>query len=308
MDPHWEEQAAHLEALLSASSSGMEDLDGRKHRQPTVQRKMMTRKFAKSLLQAKRSGELDVIAEEWEKAHTEMANKASDLTALHDKVKRSVLDAHRGGSLENLAEEMANEAERKAAEVRELKERVFRAMFDMKRSKKLERSTSDMDDAQRELEMKALQLKHLMKRAWKGMRESKRQCELENIAAEMATGFQSKADSLKNKLRNVLLRAHRAGELPEMREELDELANTVSTMPDVVRQGHKDMAAQQRKRWAEFSSDSDSSFGLRSERLQSNYVHGPLNKAQQAVEAQSDADVSGSDADGGSINACRPCK
>jgi len=306
-DPHWEEQAAHLEALLSASSSGMEDSDGRRHRQPTVQRKIMTRKFAKSLLQAKRSGELHVIAEEWEKAHTEMANKASDLTALHDKVKRSLVDAHQGGSLENLAEEMANEAERKAAEVRQLKERVFRAMFDMRRSKKLEKSTADMDDAQRELEMKALQLK-LMKRAWKGMLESKRQCELESIASEMATGFQTKADSLKNKMRDVLLRAHRAGELREMREELDELANVVPTMPDIVHQGCGDMAAQQRKRWAEFSSDSDSSFGFRSGILRPNYMHGQKNRAQQAVAAHSDADGSCSDADGGSNDTCSPSK
>merc|ERR1711959_739749 len=122
-------------------------------------------------------GELDAIAEEWEKAHTELASKASDLSALNEKVKRSLLNAHREGDLTRIAEEMVGEAERKAKEVKELKERVFRAMIDMKRSRDLEKTEADMDDAQKELEMKAIQLKSLMK-AWKGTLESKRPKEL----------------------------------------------------------------------------------------------------------------------------------
>merc|ERR1719198_1133462 len=84
-DAQWEQEAAYLESVLSASSSGVEDVDGERRRRPTVQKRIMTRKFAKSILDAKRSGELHAIAEEWEKAHSELASKASDLNALNEK-------------------------------------------------------------------------------------------------------------------------------------------------------------------------------------------------------------------------------
>mmetsp|Transcript_177748 Transcript_177748/g.569911 ORF Transcript_177748/g.569911 Transcript_177748/m.569911 type:complete len:718 (+) Transcript_177748:53-2206(+) len=273
-EAHWERQAAHLESMLSASSSGVEESmsDGSRSRQrpPTVQKKMLTRKVARSLLQAKRSGELHAIAEEWEKAHTEMANKASDMSALMAKVKRSLLNAHRVGDLERIAEEMAGEAERKAAEVKALKERVFRAMIDMKRARDLEKTTSDMDDAQKELEMQALQLKSLMKRAWQGMVESRRISELERIADEMAEQLQTKAEALKHKIRSGLLQAHRTGELLEIRDELDELADSVTALNDeaaAVARGEAPssvtkelLCSPKQRRWSEFpSSDSDSS-------------------------------------------------
>merc|ERR1719221_124595 len=102
----------------------------------------------------------------------------------------------------------------------------------MKRARDLEKTTSDLDDASKELEVKALQIKNLMKRAWQGMRESRRPRELERIADEMTEQFQTKAESLKEKIRQGLLRAHRAGELQEMRDELDELADSVPLPSD----------------------------------------------------------------------------
>lgn len=131
-----------------------------------------------------------------------------------------------------------------------LKKKVFQAMFNAKRS------PSDEDKGS---EMQALQLKKLMKRAFKGMRDSKRcsappdtsganlhsgarhsgcleaddcdrQEDLEMIAAQVVEQLQTKADSIKEQLRKGLLRAHRAGELLELKVELEELADSVSQM------------------------------------------------------------------------------
>lgn len=272
----WEQQAAHLESLLSASSSGVEDgfSDSSGRGRPTVQKKMLARKAARSLLHAKRTGELQAIAEEWEKACSEFASKASDMSALNAKVKQGLLDAHRAGDLERLAEEMVDEAERKAAEVKALKERVFRALRDTKRARDLEQTASDMDDAQNELEMRALQIKSLMKKAWKGMVETRRTRELERIADEMAEQLRAKADALKHKIAHGLLRAHRSGELREIRDELEELADSVAVLDDeagVVDRGGEPTALQcRRRRWAEPpSSDSDSSVDPREAFLRS---------------------------------------
>jgi len=248
-------------------------------------------------------------------AQTEMASKALDLSALNEKVKRSLLETPQAGELERIAEEIASEAERKAVEVRQLKERVFRAMFSMKRSRDLEKTTDDMDDAQKELEMKALQLKGLMKRAWKGMLASTRSRELERISDEMAEQLQTKAESIKNRIRKGLLRAHRAGELLEMKEELDELADSVPHLADVAQSGCRQspptspprLSSKERlrvshqserrapKRWADYtSSDSDAPpkpcFDGRSSLCS-------VGKDIGAYAHQGEADVSNSDAE-----------
>merc|ERR1712137_43216 len=197
-EARWEQQAAHLEALFSASSSTQEDSGSDRRRRPiTVQRKMVNRHFTRSLLQAKRSGELQAITADWERTQKEMVNTT-------EKVKRSLLDANEVGDLESIAEEMADVAETKAAEVKALKERVFHAMS-IAQSKDLEGTTSDMEDAQRDLEMKAFQIKRLMRRAFKGMCESKRltgperSTELERIADEMSEQLTTRTESIKQK-------------------------------------------------------------------------------------------------------------
>lgn len=250
-EARWEQQAAHLEALFSASSSTAEDSESDTRRRAiTVQRKMVNRRFTRSLLQAKRSGELQAITADWERAQKEMVNTT-------EKVKRSLLDANEVGDLESIAEEMADVAETKAAEVRALKERVFHAMS-MAQSKDLEETTSDMEDAQRDLEMKAFQIKRLMRRAFKGMCESKkltgseRSTELERIADEMSEQLTTRTESIKQKIRSALLRAHRAGQLRELRNELDEMADSVTAPLAPSR-------APTKKMWADFSSDSESS-------------------------------------------------
>lgn len=167
------------------------------------------------------------------------------------------------------------QAEQSASDVKALKERVFRAMFALKRSKELQKTTTDMDNAQKELEMRALQLKNLMKRAWQGMVESRGE-KLERIADEMAENLEASAKSMKVKLRVALLRAHRTGELREMRFELDELADVVShtATREVSLHG---------QRWG-LSSDSDS---IRDASISRRY-RGPSG-------TQSEADVSNSD-------------
>merc|ERR1719424_1396896 len=98
------------------------------------------------------------------------------------------------------------------------------------RSTELQHKADDMADVQQELERKASQLRErLMKRAWKGMVDGIKVgefdgCELQRIANEMVELFPTKADAIKHKIKAGVLRAHRAGELRDMREEFDELA------------------------------------------------------------------------------------
>jgi hypothetical protein len=254
-----------------------------------VQRQIRTRKFANTLLEAKRSGQLQAIAEEWERAHTEMASKACDLEALNERVKRGLLSAKGAGDLECVAEEMVVQVERQAAEMKALKERVFRALSAQLRSSASAGAQGDTsepaaavhkEDTQKEMQMKALQLKFLMKRAWRGLLESRRSGELEHIADEMAEQLQTKAEPIKNKIRKAMLRAHRAGELFELRDELDELADAVPLSDSPGRPGNFDELAEASvaaaaaakvktgasgRRWCEYTSseDSDSSFDPR---------------------------------------------
>merc|ERR1719162_963711 len=117
--------------MMSESSSGVDSGPGdgsNLRRRNAVQKKNVTRKFAKTLLAAKRSGDLHAIAEEWEKVQEELVTKSSDLNALEEKVDRSLLESSCAGghlNLERLAKEMTSEAERNSAEVSELKKRVF---------------------------------------------------------------------------------------------------------------------------------------------------------------------------------------
>merc|ERR1712054_524688 len=121
--------------------------------------------------------------------------------------------------------------------------------------------------------------------AWKGTLESKKQPkELERIADEMAEQLQTKADSIKSKLRNGLLRAHRAGELLEIRDELDEINDVVDTpmLP---------ASPVAKKRWTEQSSDSDSSFDPKE--VMARRLGASARRADGVT--QGEADVSGSD-------------
>merc|ERR1712096_163637 len=135
------------------------------------------------------------------------------------------------------------------------------------------------------------------------MVESKRPKELERIADEMAEQLQTKAESIKNKLRNALLRAHRAGELLEIRVELDEINDSVD-MP------MKPATPQQKKRWTDQSSDSDSSFDpkevmARDPRTRQHSDAGRCQSPRPTTlrrrisdgVSQGEADISGSDAE-----------
>eukprot|EP00931_Biecheleriopsis_adriatica_P074815 TRINITY_DN48805_c0_g1_i1.p1 TRINITY_DN48805_c0_g1~~TRINITY_DN48805_c0_g1_i1.p1 ORF type:complete len:593 (+),score=175.03 TRINITY_DN48805_c0_g1_i1:13-1791(+) len=303
---HWEQQAAHLEGILSASSSGVEESEGRRCSRPSLQKKIMTRKFAKSLLEAKRSGELHVLAEEWERAHCEMVSRISDLNALNEQVTKSLLDGASGvGHLERIAEEMASEAERKAAEVRSLKERVFRAMRDMRRSQEVIESEDEagLEPASAEASPHA---KHLLKRAWQGLLDSKKSRELERIADEMAEQLQSKAESIKDKIRQGLLRAHRAGELQELRHEFDELVDEVSLPATAAASTEVPPHTPRKKRWSEYSSGSDAESLMKlwcpgaSESPAEGFDPPPrsladLQRSSASPEAAAEADVSGSE-------------
>jgi len=159
-------------------------------------------------------------------------------------------------------------------------------------------SASPTPDNERKLQN--LQLKNLMKRAFTGLRASRcttdghltprgsksedspsdllspdgsNQGDLEMLAEQVVEQLQAKAESIKAQIRAGFLRAHRAGELLELREELDELADSVSQMGAKLSPPHgspqKSKLGGQgpsrlssNRRWAEYTSGSESDVGV----------------------------------------------
>jgi len=218
-------------------------------------------KVAIQLLNAKRSGELHALAEEWQRAQTAIASSASGLATLPERFKLALLGAHRTGELRRVTGEFAREFERKADEFQQYhedleqlmfrqvsiggdedqgppagdhapptKERVLRSLLEMKRSGELERLAQDMGETQAQLERKALQLREIAARMARGLRAARRSGELERIAAEMTHEPDAGLDdNIHGRAFTALIRAYRAGELQMLRGELDELADVVPT-------------------------------------------------------------------------------
>jgi len=227
-----------------------------------------------------------------ERLAKEMTSEAERNSAEVSELKKRVFQAMLNVKRSSHKERTLVMDKRKDVEVMELKERVFRAMLSMKKASQIEKTTPELPNLQKEDEMKALQLKNLMKRAFKGMRESKSSregieedsldrsfdldnpdngeagpSELEHIADQLVEQLRTKADSIKMKIRKGLLRAHRNGELVELKEELAELADTVSNMGDKLSPQTSSMLSPPgvldilpRRRWADASSGSESDF------------------------------------------------
>eukprot|EP00927_Polykrikos_kofoidii_P040856 TRINITY_DN34850_c0_g1_i1.p1 TRINITY_DN34850_c0_g1~~TRINITY_DN34850_c0_g1_i1.p1 ORF type:complete len:1085 (-),score=168.92 TRINITY_DN34850_c0_g1_i1:233-3487(-) len=227
------------------------------------------RRWAQSLINAKRSGELQDMARELATTRTDMVSSASDLQPLHAKFKALMLDAHRSGQLHKIAGDLAREVEQKADVFERLKkralqgilrmkragelerlardmsseepsnalsakERALRSLLEMKRSGELERLAGEMGDTQEKLEQKAAQLRAIAERMRRGLRDARRSGDLQRIASEMTQVLETKADTIRGKIRRGLIRAHRTGELHELRGELDELADIVPTLEQVA--------------------------------------------------------------------------
>merc|ERR1711948_80207 len=79
----------------------------------------------------------------------------------------------------------------------------------------------------------------------------------------MAQELEVKMDTIRGKVRKGLIRAHRAGELQELRGELDELADAVSAMPSTENGIDFSQIGDAAKRWAELPTSSDSDFDPR---------------------------------------------
>lgn len=220
-------------------------------------------RFARTLLNAKRSGELQALVEEWQTARSAMVSSTSGLQALMERFKNSMLDAHRTGELHRLAGDLASEVQRSAAEFQQLKERAdksvsqmkgageferfaqeldrqtpdspkltakeraLQSLLEMKRSGELELLAQEMGDTQAELQTKADQLREVATRMRRGLIDAKRSGDLERIAGELEQILKNKMRIIRDKALRGLLRAHRRGELQELRGELDELGDEV---------------------------------------------------------------------------------
>lgn len=167
---------------------------------------------------------------------SEAERNAAEVSALKQRVFQAMLKTKRSAGLERRTSAL-------------LKKRAFEAMFSAKCSLSETRG--------KESEMKTLQLKNLMQRAFKGMRDSKRstdghvtprgvksegspngllspegspQEDLKMLAEQVVEQLQAKAESIKVQIRKGFLRAHRTGELVDLKHEFDELADSVSEM------------------------------------------------------------------------------
>lgn len=214
---------------------------GNRRRWQGSRRKLSVReRFARGLINAKRSGALRALVEEWYNAQTEMVGSADTCAALREKVKTIMLGAHRSGELHSIAGEMAEEVRKQADHFLRLKERVSRSLLDMKRAGELERLAQELDS----LPGDAGTLPNAPStggvplapparvRALKSLLEMKRSGELERIAQEMADAqakLQVKAAQLQdvaNRLRRGLLDAKRSGELERIADEMTQMLDT----------------------------------------------------------------------------------
>lgn len=272
-----------------------------------------SRRFARGLLNAKRSGELQAILEEWEKAQSAMVTSASDLQALKERFKSTMLGAHRRGELQRLAEDLASEVEDKAADFQRLKERALRSLLEMKRagqlerlaqqmgeqpassaepaksrvlrsllalkrSGELERLAQEMGQTQQELNVKAVEL-----REWSAGQKQGSSDDLHRIAGEIERVLDSTTEQIRSKLARSLLRAHRTGELQELKGELDEMVDTV---PQTMAARAAYSGDRSRRRWAEMTtSESEMEQGAEGKRDSS--VEAPTSDAASESERAS---------------------
>lgn len=251
-------------------------------------------RFTQGLLNAKRSGELHMLVDEWTRDQNDMVTTADSLGNVRDRFKAIMIGAHRTGELHKVAgdlaaevqskanqfqrlkertlqsllrmkragelERLANEMPEKEQELVPAKERALRSLLEMKRSGDLERIAQEMSDAQDQLEEKAAQLKDIAGRMRKGLLDARRSGELERIAREAAQMLEVKGSSIGERLRNAMLRAHRTGELELLRWELDELDDEVPALFDILQTpssgvGQESKSAKRRGRTTPLSSE-----------------------------------------------------
>ncbi|CAL1145569.1 unnamed protein product [Cladocopium goreaui] len=239
-----------LSSLLQANRTGklqrlLENL--RREQQDMVRSAVdlqdLKERFKVAMLSAHRTGELQKVAE---KLATEVERRADDFQRLKERALESLLRMKRAGELDRMAQEMRTASEAQAVEdarpALSAKQRALQSLLEMKRSGELQLLAEEMDSAQKALEAKAAQLRGLRGAASLGNGE------LERLVDQMTEELESQAESIRSRVRKGLLRAHRRGELQDLRQELDELADEVPSMP----------SKQRAKRWQEtISSDSE---------------------------------------------------
>eukprot|EP00933_Yihiella_yeosuensis_P080696 TRINITY_DN94161_c0_g1_i1.p1 TRINITY_DN94161_c0_g1~~TRINITY_DN94161_c0_g1_i1.p1 ORF type:complete len:958 (-),score=207.50 TRINITY_DN94161_c0_g1_i1:255-2750(-) len=191
-----------------------------------------------SLLRMKRAGELDKLARDLEatRSATASTTQPSD-SAPSDALGSSQDTTSRSATVTGSADADTVDA---TPVVR--RQRAVRRLLDMKRSGELSRLAKEMDEAQKQFEAKAAQLREL------DIEAETNTSDLEQLAGEMTQVLETHMESIKNRVRNGLLRAHRTGELFDLKEELDELADEVSCSLE------PSPKAPTSKRWSEMTS------------------------------------------------------
>merc|ERR1719421_2680585 len=172
---------------------------------------------------------------------------------LREKVKQTLLKAHRAGDLSRLSEEM-NEVQRRVETFSGLKRRVMSSLLKAARRGELSQlvandvdADGDRDDvlsqtSRAEAEIKAVgcRLSSSLEKAKNGILGAHRRGDLQNMAAELdnlADTLGSQAAklgiSIKTRAAHGLLTALRSGELEKIAGELDELDDAYMPLPEL---------------------------------------------------------------------------
>lgn len=290
-EPPGLERANSTDASANEAASGGSGSETRQRRDRQKRDLLIARRRVaqRSLLDAKRSGELQALADEWNQARSAMVSSTSGLQDLQERVKGVIRGADADAELDSV-DILASEVRKKADDFQQLreraersveqmkragelgrlenemrskessaklptKERALRSLLEMKRSGELENLAQEMADMQAKLETKAIQLQAIAVRMRHSLLDAKRSGELQRLAAEMETLLQAKMQTIRRKARRSLLRAHRTGELQELRSELDEYPDGLASLPPPRSYGPS-----KGRRWCDIvsgSSDSD---------------------------------------------------
>merc|ERR1719198_1063164 len=213
-------------------------------------------KLAERLLEAKRSGMLHNLVQEWEEAEKNQAPLSSPSCAmkerdgadtLKERASAAVLSAYRAGDLRRLAEEMAQQAEKKAGACLEIKrnrmlDRLAQEMADQNRREDSEDSDPPPQEClkagpqeEEEGEEKGAKVcTSVRSRVLHSILEMKRSGDLEQMAREMEAtqvALEAKAAQLTDvaqRLRTGLRDAKRSGQLERLADEMARLLESES--------------------------------------------------------------------------------
>jgi hypothetical protein len=215
-------------------------------------------KAKQGILNAKKSGELEALADDMEKEMARIEKQKEELekakesmAATKKRAAAGMLRAYRDGELEAIADDLEKKQEaleQKKAHLKDMKAKASRGILDAKRSGQLEKLADEMENLQKEIEQEQVvqaamaseikqdlpaskgELDQIRVKARTNLLNAKRSGELNNIAFQMAQMETLEAEIqetvadftvLRAKAKANLLGAYRSGELEQIQMEME---------------------------------------------------------------------------------------